>query len=355
MVVVSPPFALLVTKTATQAVYTDRLPRFDGVPARILAGAEVPAGEFQARGGLHILHLVQCVQPVRRLRCFDGFMADIWRLDQAKRLFGFIGVGGTLGALAGSKIASLLAKPIGSVNLLFLSIVLLRSRSFNCAPSRRHPPSMRCTPGQNATPPAAISTSDMWRGLKLIVSQSYLRWIASYTFMYGLIGTFLYYQQGKLVDLTIHDRDVRTEYFANIEFWVQLGTVLIQFLLTARLIRWFGITFALISQPAIAVLGWIALSLAMIYGPWLGTRGFTVGQLAPELAVLAGVQILLRISNFATAQPAREALHRRRARGEAINRRASSTRSSIASAIASGPGRSWAFKPSVRASQRSQC
>jgi AAA family ATP:ADP antiporter len=149
----------------------------------------------------------------------------------------------------------------------------------------------------------------MWRGLKLIISQSYLRWIASYTFLYGLIGTFLYYQQGKLVDLTILDRDLRTQYFANIEFWVQLGTVLIQLLLTARLIRWFGITFALISQPAIAVLGWIALSLAMIYGTWLGSRGFRVGQLAPQLAVLAGVQIVLRISNFATAQPAREALY----------------------------------------------
>src|SRR5204862_4952579 len=82
-----------------------------------------------------------------------------------------------------------------------------------------------------------------------------------------------------------------------------------KFFLTARLIRWFGITFALISQPAIAVLGWIALSLAMFYGTWLGTHGFTVGQLAPELAVLAGVQIFLRISNFATAQPAREALY----------------------------------------------
>jgi AAA family ATP:ADP antiporter len=236
-------------------------------------------------------------------------MADIWRLDQAKRLFGFIGVGGTLGALAGSKVASLLAKPIGSVNLLFLSIVLLEVAVFSV---RRLVVIHRidtAAPARNATPAAAISTSDMWRGLKLIISQSYLRWIASYTFMYGLVGTFLYYQQGKLVDLTIHDRDMRTQYFANIEFWVQLGTLLVQFLLTARLIRWFGITFALISQPAIAVLGWIALSLAMIYGPWLGTRGFTVGQLAPELAVLAGVQILLRISNFATAQPAREALY----------------------------------------------
>jgi AAA family ATP:ADP antiporter len=47
----------------------------------------------------------------------------------------------------------------------------------------------------------------------------------------------------------------------------------------------------------------------MIYASWLGTHGFTVGQLAPQLAVLAGVQIVLRISNFATAQPAREALY----------------------------------------------
>ena len=308
MVVVSPPFALLVTKLPRK--------RFIPIVYRVsiaclfafwLALKFLP--ESFNLAAAYTFFVWFSVFNLFVVSVFRGFMADIWRLDQAKRLFGFIGVGGTLGALAGSKMASLLAKPVGSVNLLFLSIILLELAVFSvrrlvvihridAAPS-----------GRNTTPAAAISTSDMWRGLKLIISQSYLRWIASYTFLYGLIGTFLYYQQGKLVDLTIHDRDVRTEYFANIEFWVQLGTVLIQFLLTARLIRWFGITFALISQPAIAVLGWIVLSLAMIYGPWLGTRGFTVGQLAPELAVLAGVQILLRISNFATAQPAREALY----------------------------------------------
>jgi ATP:ADP antiporter, AAA family len=308
MVVVSPPFALLVTKLPRK--------RFIPIVYRVsiaclfafwLALKFLP--ESFNLAAAYTFFVWFSVFNLFVVSVFRGFMADIWRLDQAKRLFGFIGVGGTLGALAGSKIASLLAKPIGSVNLLFLSIVLLELAVFSV---RRLVVIHRidaAPPGPNATPAAAISRSDMWRGLKLIISQSYLRWIASYTFMYGLVGTFLYYQQGKLVDLTIRDRDVRTEYFANIEFWVQLGTLLIQFLLTARLIRWFGITFALISQPAIAVLGWIALSLAMIYGTWLGTRGFTVGQLAPQLAVLAGVQILLRISNFATAQPAREALY----------------------------------------------
>jgi AAA family ATP:ADP antiporter len=308
MVLVSPPFALLVTK----------LPRKRFIPivyrvsiACLLAFWLVLTflPESYKLAAAYTFFIWFSVFNLFVVSVFRGFMADIWRLDQAKRLFGFIGVGGTLGALAGSQVASLLAKPVGSVNLVFLSIALLEVAVFSV---RRLVVLHRidaAPPQSNAAPAAALTTSDMWRGLKLIISQSYLRWIASYTFMYGLVGTFLYYQQGKLVDLTIHDRDLRTQYFANIEFWVQLGTVLIQLLLTARLIRWFGITFALISQPAIAVLGWIGLSLAMIYGSWLGSHGFTVGQLAPQLAVLAGVQIVLRISNFATAQPAREALY----------------------------------------------
>ena len=79
--------------------------------------------------------------------------------------------------------------------------------------------------------------------------------------------------------------------------------------MTARPIRWFGITFALISQPALSVLGWTTLTLAMIYGTTLATHGVTFPSLVPELSVLACLQVLFRISNFATAQPAREALY----------------------------------------------
>jgi len=308
MITVNPLFALLVTKMPRS--------RFIPIVYRISIGCllafwlwlKLSPGSMKLAAA-YTFFVWFSVFNLFVVSVYRGFMADIWHLDQAKRLFGFIGVGGTLGALAGSMIASLLAKPLGSTNLIFISIVLLEIAVFSVRRLVAIHQIDAAPPRQDAAPPVLASTSDMWRGLKLIISQSYLRWIATYTFLYGLIGTFLYYQQGKLVDLTIHDHDVRTQYFARIEFAVQLGTVLIQLLLTARLIRWFGITFALISQPAIAVFGWIALSLAMLYGPWLGAHGFTVGQLAPELAVLAGVQILLRISNFATAQPARESLY----------------------------------------------
>jgi AAA family ATP:ADP antiporter len=244
---------------------------------------------------------------------FRGFMADIWRLDQAKRLFGFIGAGGTLGALAGSKAASLLAKPLGSENLIFVSVVLLELAVFSVwrlvVLHRIDAPRTNVDETSSGVRSSDAPPRDLWRGLKLIARESYLRWIATYTLFYGLIGTFLYYEQGKLVSATMTDPDVKTTYFASVDFYVQLGTLIFQFLLTGRLIRRFGITFALVSQPAIAVLGWIALSLALLNRTTLAAHGITIGGLAPELSVLACVWVLLRISNFATAQPAREALY----------------------------------------------
>ena len=56
---------------------------------------------------------------------FWSFMADIYRLGQGKRLFGFIGVGGTIGAIVGSAITVGLAERLGPINLLIASIVLL--------------------------------------------------------------------------------------------------------------------------------------------------------------------------------------------------------------------------------------
>ncbi len=238
---------------------------------------------------------------------FRGFMADIWNFAQAQRLFGFIGLGGTLGALAGSSLSNQLAEPIGSTRLIFFSVLLLELAVFAV---RRLVVLHRI----DAVPAATVDQSeavpaDVWRGLKLVAATPYLRWIAAYIFLYGLLGTALYFQQGKLVEATMPGRDARTAYFAAIEFWAQLGTILVQLFLTARLMRWFGTTFALVSQPVLALFGALGLAMAMYQAADWAAAGFTVAGLVPELALLAFVQIVLRISNFSTAQPAREALY----------------------------------------------
>jgi len=56
---------------------------------------------------------------------FWAFMTDIFTRSQAKRLFGIISAGGTLGALTGSLLTATLAEHIPPVFLLFFSVALL--------------------------------------------------------------------------------------------------------------------------------------------------------------------------------------------------------------------------------------
>ena len=56
---------------------------------------------------------------------FWSFMADLFDSEQGKRLFGFIGAGGTAGALLGPVLTIALAGPLGPANLLLVALVLL--------------------------------------------------------------------------------------------------------------------------------------------------------------------------------------------------------------------------------------
>jgi AAA family ATP:ADP antiporter len=56
---------------------------------------------------------------------FWAFMTDIFNTEQAKRLFGLIAVGGTLGAIAGGSLTAFLVQRLGAANLLLVSAVFL--------------------------------------------------------------------------------------------------------------------------------------------------------------------------------------------------------------------------------------
>ena len=56
---------------------------------------------------------------------FWSFMADLFDSAQGKRLFGFIGAGGTAGALLGPVLTIALSEPLGPANLLLVALALL--------------------------------------------------------------------------------------------------------------------------------------------------------------------------------------------------------------------------------------
>lgn len=56
---------------------------------------------------------------------FWALMADRFTLEQARRVFALIAVGGTLGAIAGPALAALLARPLGTPALLLVAVGFL--------------------------------------------------------------------------------------------------------------------------------------------------------------------------------------------------------------------------------------
>ncbi len=52
-----------------------------------------------------------------------SFLADLFTRSQAKRLFGFVGAGVTIGGIAGPALATLLAEKIGNNNLMLMAAV----------------------------------------------------------------------------------------------------------------------------------------------------------------------------------------------------------------------------------------
>lgn len=220
---------------------------------------------------------------------FWAFMVDVFSTDQGKRLFGFISVGGTLGAIVGAAITAGLVRRIGTVNLLLISAVLLEL-SAQCV---RLFPKTSAGPG---VPNAKIAVAEspvgggIWSGIVHNVSSPYLLGISTYMLLYALTSTLLYFQQVGIAAAAYPDRSARTAFFAQIDLLVNILTVLVQIFLTGRLLKWFGVGVTLAILPALSVVG------------------FTAMGIGPTLALLVIFLTLRRAGNFAIARPARETL-----------------------------------------------
>ncbi len=218
---------------------------------------------------------------------FWAFMVDVFSTDQGKRLFGFISVGGTLGAIVGAAITATLVRRVGTINLLLVCAVLLEL-SAQCVrffPRTLDGPAVR----QEAKAEAPVG-GRVWAGIVHNIRSPYLLGISSYMLLYALTSTLLYFQQVGIAAGAYPDRAARTAFFAQIDLVVNVLTIVCQALLTGRLLKWFGVGVTLAILPALSVVG------------------FTAMGMAPTLVLLVIFLVVRRAGNFAIARPARETL-----------------------------------------------
>ena len=215
---------------------------------------------------------------------FWSFNTDIFSIGQAKRLFGPIAAGGSLGAIFGPMITSTLVVRIGILNLLLVSAVfLLFSTIFIYLLLQERKDFQRV---EFAKP----IKGNLWSGLKLIRESPLLRLICIYIILFTTVSTFLYFQQGHIVSNSIASSENRTSYFGLRDLLVNSFTLIIQFFLTEKIIKKWGLVVCLTALPIIACVGFFLL----------GT--------SPTIYVLLGFQIAYRSLNFSLQRPAREIL-----------------------------------------------
>ena len=222
---------------------------------------------------------------------FWCLMADTFNSEQAKRMFGFIGVGGTLGSITGSATAAL-ATRIGAITLLLVSAALLELAVFTVM---RFPmrdggatPMSGKRPGREAG--ADVIGGSVWAGFTHVLKSPYLLATCGFMLLFTIGATFLYFAQSDLVGRAYADRATRTAVLAQLELAVQTLTVLTQIFLTGRIIRWLGLAAALAVLPVLSIVGFAALGAF------------------PVFAMVAVFTVLRRGGNFAVTNPAMEVL-----------------------------------------------
>jgi len=221
---------------------------------------------------------------------FWSFMADLFRNEQARRLYGFISAGGSTGALAGPIVTATLAPLVGPANLLPLSAVMLLVAVLCiyrlAALPDRNPAMHASSPGKTGEPIGG----GIFSGVTLALKSPYLLGICVYVALGTLLGTFLYFHQANIVAVDVPSSGERTALFAKIDFAVNALTLICQLFVVGRLIGRFGVGFALTLLPIVAVAGFFAIGLM------------------PTLTVLVVFQVIRRAGEYAITRPTREIL-----------------------------------------------
>lgn len=217
-------------------------------------------------------------------------LVDVFPGPQARRLFGVMAAGASLGGLVGPLLGVLLVRPIGEAGLMVVSAGLLAAAAMTAravlAWRDRHP----LADGDAAAREQPLGGSP-FAGAGVVLRSPYLLGIAAFVVLLSAVSTFLYFEQARLVEAAFPIRADQTRVFGTIDMVVQALSIVAQLLITGRIAQRLGVGVLLVAVPAITVLGFL----------WLA--------LAPMFAVLAVVMVARRAGEYAFVRPAREMLY----------------------------------------------
>jgi AAA family ATP:ADP antiporter len=275
---------------------------------------------------------------------FWSFANDLYSNERGKRLFPLVGVGASLGALAGSGLTTLLFKGTSAYSLMLLAAVgLVVPVALTILVHRRENASGRDEAAAEAEKPIGKSG-----GFELVLKNRYLLLIAMLVLVFNLVNTLggfmlntLYKTEavsriaaGAAAGLT--EAQIIGTMSGEVQTSVNLLAFVLQAFFVSRIFKYIGVRGALFILPAIAALGYTAIAVLPMFAVVRWTKIFEnstdysiqnttrhalflptsreakykakqaidsffvrTGDLLQAVVVFAGVQLAFTVRNFA--------------------------------------------------------
>lgn len=224
-----------------------------------------------------------------QISVFWSLMADVFSKEQAPRLFAFIAVGASTGALVGPLVPLLFAG-IGPANLMLIAAALLLvplpliGVLERVKISELHNEAVHV----DLTEQQAIG-GNPFAGFQLFLKSPYLLGIGLFIFLYTGVSTFVYFEIKNL--LAGVDETLRTQIWAGMDWAVNFLAIGTAMFATGRIATRFG----------------LAVTLALV--PVVIVAGLLVVAMAPMIWVVVALQVVRRAGNYAVTRPGREMLY----------------------------------------------
>ena len=239
---------------------------------------------------------------------FWAFMVDIFDVRQGKRLFAFIGIGGTLGALVGGWATNVISGMTDSVYLpaglmltgaaffgLAIVVMLALDRLALGSEHSRLRADEATTRGYQGAGDGGTAGLEkiggtFWDGAQAVARSPYLLGIGAYIVLMAISNTLIYFTQSNII---LDSTDTFSELvagFALFDALAQVATLFVQIFVTTHVIKRIGVGWTLVILPVVTMAGFAILSAWTVFG------------------VMAVFQAVHRATRYAISRPARETL-----------------------------------------------
>ena len=193
---------------------------------------------------------VNCFGVIAPVQAWS-FANSLFDARQAKRLFGLVGAGASVGAIAGGVMARYLVEPVGgTVNMLLVLAALILSGAIIVAIAARRLRRPSISNRRRIPPPALKEV------VATIAGSPYLRLLAMLVLFVSIATQWTNFQLSVVADERFGaDGDAMTSFFGTFNFVVGGIGLLLQLLLTSRLLQRFGVGSLILLLPLVLSVG----------------------------------------------------------------------------------------------------